>query len=272
MSLLISFLVLGQGIVVGDGGGQNRATASLDNYYNARREVTFSGVVAGKTKGTVPGKAEGMSILVRSGKTIREVELGPAWYVGRQAASVNLGDKVKVTATPLIVDKRSKVFLARQLVRGKAILTLRDRMGRPYWSARRDPVARRNANGRAQGMGSMYEGTVASMTTFDINGESYSGYVLNTANGPVNVAMAPTWYWNNQPNTLNVGTQVSLLGNGPARNFSSPGVTVGRGGGLNRLGGNGTGVVLVNSATYGGNTYDLRPGGIPVYGGFRNLP
>ena len=52
-----------------------------------------------------------------------------------------------------------------------------------------------------------------------------------------------------------MGDNISLYGNGPAR----------------MVGGNGVGVVLVNSATYGGGTIVLRPGGFPVYGGFRRF-
>ncbi len=262
MSVLVSIVVLGQGIV-GVSAQAPTAGTKLDGYYNRRNEVTFSGTVASKVKAVSPGKSQGMSILVRSGKAIREVELGPAWYVARQAAAVNLGDKIKVTAVPLNVGRR-RVFLARQIVRGRSILALRDAGGNPYWSIRRERVASNNASGAAMQMGNAYEGTVERATTFMVNGEQYAGYVVNTANGPVNVAMAPTWYWNNQPNQVGVGQNISLYGNGPATVVGNNGVGI--------RGGNGVGVILVNSATYGGGTIVLRPGGIPVYGGFRTLP
>ena len=260
MSVLISLVVLGQGIVGGPSQGPTSGT-KLDGYYNRRNEVTFSGTVASKAKGMSPGKSQGMSILVRTGKTIREVELGPAWYVGRQSAAVNLGDKVKVSAVPLLVG-RQKVFLARQIVRGKSILALRDASGNPYWAIRRERVASKDS-GAAMRMGNAYEGTVDRATTFMVNGEEFAGYVVNTPNGPVNVAMAPTWYWNNQPNNVNVGDNISLYGNGPATVVGNNGTGI--------RGGNGVGVVLVNSATFGGGTIVLRPGGFPVYGGFRNF-
>lgn len=260
MSALISLLVLGQGIV----GGQGQSSAAdLSGYYNRRYETTFSGVVTGKTKGQVPGYAQGMSILVKSGKNLREVELGPAWYVGRQAMMINMGDKVKVTATPLVLGKRQKVFLARQIVRGRNILALRDTSGMPYWTPmRKTRVASNNSGGAAMPMGNAYQGSIDRMTTFMVNGEEYAGYVLNTPDGPVNVAVAPTWYWNNQPSYFNPGDNVTFYGNGPAS----------RVGGNGSLGGVG-GVTLVNSATYNGGTLLLRPaGGFPVYGGFRPLP
>ncbi|GEM_PF-1003747 len=258
MSVLIP-LLLTQAIVGGQG-QTSIGSAQLDGYYNARREVTFSGTVAGKTKGRAPGYAQGMSILVRTGKTLRDVELGPAWYVGRQQAAIKLGDKVTVKGVPLALGKE-KVFLARQIRRGRQILALRDTTGMPYWSARRERVAvsGNNAGGSAMTMGNMYQGTVGNMTTFTVNGEEYAGYVMNTPDGPVNVALAPTWYWNQQPSYFNAGDTVTLYGNGPSS----------RVGGQNSLGGLG-GVVLVNSLNYNGGSLVLRPGGVPVYGGFYN--
>ncbi len=252
MSVLIP-LILGQAIV----GGQGQSSAGdLSGYYNPRREVSFSGVVTGKTKGRAPGYAEGMSILVRTGKTIREVELGPTWYVGRQQAAVNLGDKVKVTGVPLVIDKRQRVVLARQIMRGKSVLALRDNAGNPYWTARRSTRMARSG-GSAQRMDTMFQGTIGGMKMFDVNGESYAGYVLNTPNGPMDVAVAPSWYWNNQPTYFNVGDNVRLYGGRP--------IVVG-GTGLGRP------PIIVNSFDYSGGSVILSNGGGYVYGGFRNLP
>lgn len=246
MSMLIP-LILGQAIV-GGYGQTSPAAAELDGYYNPRREVTFSGTVTGKTKGKVPGLAQGMSILIRSGKNLREVELGPAWYVGRQSASVNMGDKVKVTGVPLKVG-RENVILARQITRGRNILALRDQTGMPYWNpVRRTRVAVNGRDSAAQRMDSRYEGTIGSVATYNVGGEDYSGYVLNTATGPVNVAVAPTWFWNNQPRYFRVGQGVTLFGDSAV---------------------NMNGVVLVNSVDYDGGSVILRQGGIPVYSGFR---
>jgi hypothetical protein len=248
MSILVS-LLLGQAIV---GGAGQTSAGELDGYYNPRREVSFSGVVTGKTKGQVPGMAQGMSILVKSGKSLRDVELGPAWYVGRQSAAVNLGDKIKVIGVPLKVG-RERVYLAREIRRGHKLLALRDAEGYPYWTAVRRRVVIHRGNGAAQRMDNRFEGTIGNMHTYNINGESYAGYVLNTANGPVDVAVAPTWYWDNQPSVYRVGDTVSLFGT--------------RGGATNL-----NGVVLVNSMDYQGGTIVLRPGGIPVYNnGFRHV-
>ena len=249
MSVLISLLV-GQAVA---GAGQGSA-GDLSSYYNRNREVTFTGVVAGKTKGQAPGYAQGMSILVRSGKTLREVELGPAWYVGRQQASISLGQRLTVTGVPLLVDRRERVILARQVVRGRSVLALRDRAGSPYWTAFRAGTAARD--GAAQRMDRTYQGTIGDSTTFTVNGEEYAGYVVNTANGPMNVAVAPSWYWNNQSTRFSPGQQLTLYGNAVGR-VRSPGSLNG-------------GVLLLNSATYSGGTVILRPGGFPVYGGFQS--
>jgi hypothetical protein len=248
MSVIIP-LLLGQAIA-GGYGQSSPASAELNGYYDRRRETTFSGTVTGKTKGQPRGGVQGMSIMVKTGRVQREVELGPAWYVGRQSAAINLGEKVRVTGVPLRVG-RQNVFLARQIRRGNNILALRDAMGMPYWDARRTRVAVTNNSGAAQRLDRRYEGTISGMNTFDIEGESYSGYIVNTVDGPVNVAMAPTWYWNNQRSAFRVGDNVTLFGGTSATNVN--------------------GVILVNSVNYPGGTIILRNAGVPVYGGFRPL-
>lgn len=249
MSILLPLLAV-QAIVGGQG---HDSAGDLSSFYNPRREVSFSGTVTGKTKGRAPGYAEGMSILVRTGKTVREVELGPTWYVGRQQATINLGDKVKVTGVPLVLDGREKVTVARQIMRGHQILALRDNSGMPYWDPRRSSSGMVTSN-----MGSRYQGRINRANTYTINGEQYSGYVVDTDNGPLDVAVAPSWYWNNQPTIFTPGTNVTLYGNGPVTRVGS---TNGYGG-----------VLLLNSATYDGGTIILNNGASSYYGGFRTLP
>lgn len=257
MSPLIALAFIPQSIAVGLDPGLQSA-GDLSSYYDARHEVTFSGSVTGKTKGSAPGYTEGMSILVRSGKTVRQVELGPSWFVGRQEARIDLGDKVTVTGTPLKVGKREQVILARQIRRGKKILALRDRQGYPYWSAiRRQIVAAREAgaNGAAQDFGTRYNGTISGINTVDVDGTQYAGYVVTTPTGPQTFAVAPTWYWNQQPTNFRVGDTVTLFGQGGATRVGGP-----------------NGVILVNSfytPNYG--TIILRPGGVPVWNGFRGF-
>ena len=243
MSFCLSLLVMGQAVVGGQG---SSSAADLSSFYNPRKEITFTGIVKSKAKGKVSGYAQGMSILVMSGKTIREVELGPTWFVGRQKASVNLGEKVTVTGVPLILDRRQRVVVARQIVRGKQVLSLRDAAGEPYWDARRKTRV-------AMDKESMYRGKVSGMKKFMVNGEEFMGYTVDTDDGPRDFAVAPSWYWANQQNVVNVGDAVTLYGNGPAA----------------RLGA----TTLVNSFSYGGGSIVLRgPGGVnPVYGGFVTL-
>ena len=240
MSLTLSLLMLGQAIV----GGQGRPSAGdLSGVYDAKREITFSGIVKSKAKGKAPGYAQGISILVQSGKNLREVELGPTWFVGRQKANINLGERVKVTGIPLLLAKEERVFVARRIVRGKQVLTLRDSMGNPYWTARR-------SKGLMQSKDTMYKGTVRGMKKFMIDGEEYMGYTVDTEDGPRDFAVAPSWYWANQRNVVNVGNAVTLYGSGPASRVGT--------------------VTLVNSFNYGGGSFVLRgAGGVnPVYGGF----
>lgn len=256
MSALISLLLMGQA-VVGQGG---TSAGDLNGYYNPRREITLIGTVTGKTKGQAPGYAEGMSILVRSGKKVQEVEVGPSWFVGRQSSTINLGDKVKVTGVPLVVDRHEKVLVARQIVRGNRILALRDRQGMPFWVARREAnYAMDEGSGSSQKMSSRtrYQGTLGEMKMYNVNGEQYAGYVVNTPNGPVDVAFAPSWYWNNQPSYFTTGDSVTLFGDGGGTRLG------------NGLGDGG--VVLLNSASYGGGTLVFNQGGYPTYSGFRSI-
>ena len=241
MSLLLP-LLLGQAIVRGP--AQNApTTGGINVSYDRRKEITFTGSVTGKTKGSTPGKSQGMSLLVRTGKTVREVEVGPAWFVSRQDASVKMGDKITVTGMPVVIDRRQRVVIARQIKRGKNVLALRDAQGTPYWSASRGQMAMNPSD-----MGTAYSGTIGNMTTFDIDGVPFAGYVVQTPNGPMNVAVAPMWYWQNQPTTFSVGNNVTFYGSNPIRSNN---------------------VILADSATYGGGTFVFSRGGIPVYGGFR---
>ena len=268
MSVLIPMLAMAV--------AQGRPSAGdLDGYYNPRREISFSGTVTGKTKGTAPGYAEGISILVKSGKAFREVELGPTWFVGRQQATVKLGDKVRVVGVPLRLDKRQTVVLARQIVRGRSVLALRDPRGNPYWSARPTRVASRGMRRE----GTRYQGTFGEKKMMVINGQEYVGYTINTENGPVDVAVAPSWYYNNQGYNFNVGDAVTVYG-GPAT-ITGANIGLANNGGAAPLNGgsnirNGGFVggripIFVNSFDYNGGSVFLGGNGGYVYGygGFR---
>ena len=63
--------------------------------------------------------------------------LGPTWFVANQATSIHMGDKVRVTGSPVTFKDGEHLLLARVVRKGRQALTLRDDDGYPYWTAYR---------------------------------------------------------------------------------------------------------------------------------------
>jgi len=188
--------------------------------YNSRRVTTFEGRVTGKiVSPPMNGMAEAVRLTIRTpnGGTAR-VDLGPAWYVDRQIAKVKIGDWVRVTGSKANVNGAS-LILASQVVRGKKVLAIRNQVGVPYW------IAYRTTQPEVVNVEPM-EGTISSLATFNINNEPYSGYVIDTANGPVNVALAPAWYYTRQDQVYTPGNNIRIYGGNVVSLSNGANVTV----------------------------------------------
>ncbi len=221
-----------------------------DQYYNQKNEITISGTVTGKVKGTPGnGKAESMSILVRTTRgKVYSIDLGPSWYIQDQAAKINMGDHVKVVGSLIAFKNHENVLLAKRIIDHRKVLAVRDNAGLPYWEAFRQ------GQFTLPGVNNSLTGTVVSQNPVTVQNQQQAGVQLQTDQGLVNVAMAPDWYLQQQGIGFKVGDGLTVYyGAGPAR----------------------FGNMIIASGIYSpsnSGTLVLRPNGIPAWGGWRPGP
>jgi hypothetical protein len=86
---------------------------------------------------------QGRSALPAVGMTLKKeddyaiyVHLGPEWYMDKQELDINVGDKVEVTGSKIVVDGNT-VLLVSSIKKGDKTWQFRDPQGFPYWSGRR---------------------------------------------------------------------------------------------------------------------------------------
>jgi hypothetical protein len=217
--------------------------------YSTSHEMMISGKVTGKIKGTPNGMAEGMTIFVttKAGKSYA-VDMGPTWYLTAQSTHILIGDKVRIRGEDLtFVHNHQEMFLPRLIFKGHEILSMRDTAGRPYWTEfQKGRVA-------VDGSDNTVTGTVVGESEADVDAEKQKEmtYQLQTANGLINVAAAPSWYMQQTGMGFKVGDNVTVYtGLGPV-NY-------------------GPNILLANGIYGTSGTMVLRPGGIPVWNGYAN--
>ncbi len=228
------------------GSGGYGVASPYSSLYRRASEITYTGRVVGKTiAAPMPGMAESVTLLVKTANGgTSPVELGPRWFVANQVAKINVGDRVKVIGSKVRLGNRDNVVLARQVVDPRQrVLTLRDLGGAPYWAYNRSNQVTANLPNDA------ISGTILRDQTFDIDGVQYGGYVVETANGNVNIVTAPTWYLARQDFTFSPGNYITVVANGRVTH-AAPYTYV-----ADTVYGNGVSLVLFN-------------GGVPVYQNF----
>lgn len=163
-----------------------------DNLYDMETQLTFKGVVTGiqRIRPTRKGELE-VTMLVKNNESggTAVVELGPSWYVDRQAVSIDIKDEVQVTGSKIMLNGRG-VILAKLVQVGTDVLALRRPSGVPYWRTF-VPIVPIDNRGPVSGE---FEGYRA----YGEDGSMYSGLVYR---GPFNnmlVDLGPQWY--GQPN------------------------------------------------------------------------
>jgi len=177
--------------------------------YSPSTVITFTGKVTGvQVMQPMSGMDDGALVLVKlaNGGTSL-VDLGPAWYVNNQPITINVGDRITVTGSKVIVDKRGTV-LARKVQKGNDVLLLRDTAGDPLWWAYRNypngvPVDQ-------FGNQTAYTGTVTGFDTTQVNGVVTDDVVLQTPNGNVTVNLGPAWFVDRQPPMFQLGSNITV--------------------------------------------------------------
>ena len=125
-------------------GGRGRWPAWSSNYtqwnWNPATVETLKGEVM--TKDTIT-PAQGRSGLPAVGMTLKKedsyavyVHLGPQWYFDKQELNINVGDKVEVTGSKIMVEGET-VLLVSSIKKGDKTWQFRDAQGFPFWSGRR---------------------------------------------------------------------------------------------------------------------------------------
>lgn len=77
----------------------------------------------------------GVHVELRAGTDTVPVHLGPTWYMQRQSTRLAVGDRITVRGSRVTWQGKPAV-VAAEVRKGGAVLTLRDRNGRPRWNAR----------------------------------------------------------------------------------------------------------------------------------------
>jgi hypothetical protein len=74
----------------------------------------------------------GVHIVLKTDKESISVHLGPPWYVHKLGIKLAPGDKVQVTGSRIIFNKKPAI-MASEVRKGDNILKLRDESGAPAW-------------------------------------------------------------------------------------------------------------------------------------------
>lgn len=102
--------------------------------YNPKTAEPISGeVVSVDTITPLKGMSYGVHLMLETDKETISVHLGPAWYVQRQDIKIKPGDKVMITGSRVIFERKPAI-IAAEVKKGDEILKLRDENGFPVWS------------------------------------------------------------------------------------------------------------------------------------------
>ena len=102
--------------------------------YNLGKIETFKGeVVSVDAYTSRRGLAQGVHLLVNTGKETIEVHLGPSWYLEKQNFAIAPEDEIVITGSRIDINGEQTAIAASQIKKGNETLTLRDEEGFPLW-------------------------------------------------------------------------------------------------------------------------------------------
>jgi hypothetical protein len=102
--------------------------------YVPSRVATFSGEVTEITTTVpLPGMTDGISLLLTMKAVSIPVLLGPAWYIERLDARIEIGDRIDVLGAKAFAEGLPAV-IAAEVRKGDSVLVLRDAVGIPVWA------------------------------------------------------------------------------------------------------------------------------------------
>jgi hypothetical protein len=116
------------------GSGGWGAGGNYQRMYNASTVETISGDVVSIDKITpTKGMSYGVHVMLKTGKEMIPVHLGPAWYVERLDTKISKGDTVEVKGSRITYNGKPAI-IAAEVKKGDAVLKLRDDNGYPAWA------------------------------------------------------------------------------------------------------------------------------------------
>jgi hypothetical protein len=79
------------------------------------------------------GWSAGIHVILKSGKEMIPVHLGPGWYLSQQNFSLEINDQVEVKGSRVTYNN-APAIIAAELKKGNQTLKLRNEKGFPLWS------------------------------------------------------------------------------------------------------------------------------------------
>jgi hypothetical protein len=104
--------------------------------YDLKTVETIGGKVLSIEK-TTPAKRRGywVDLVLQTEKETIAVQLGPAWYIDKQAMRIEPNDTITVTGSRVTMDGKPAI-IAADVTKGNELLKVRDNNGIPLWPRR----------------------------------------------------------------------------------------------------------------------------------------
>ena len=135
MRAMIVAMILAVGIVllgVPLASAQTPKSGKAGRMYDPATETTLKGTVEAVTQPT-RGRMMGTHLTVKAGEESRDVMLGPSKFITSKGFTFVKGDSVDIAGSKVTMDGKEYV-IAREVVKDKKTLTLRDKNGVPEWA------------------------------------------------------------------------------------------------------------------------------------------
>ncbi|HZF09524.1 MAG TPA: hypothetical protein VFE33_12110 [Thermoanaerobaculia bacterium] len=101
--------------------------------YDKKTEVTLKGSIQEVKKVQAPNGVEGTHLMLKDGKQVVEVFVGPSAFITRQGAAFGKDEAIEVIGSKLQV-AGAPALLARQIKKGGKTFEFRDEQGSPLWA------------------------------------------------------------------------------------------------------------------------------------------
>ncbi len=198
------------GAQVADKTGGYGAYSPYESRFNPKTVISFTGRISGISVAPPrPAMEPGVVILVKAANGgVVAVDLGPNWFIEKQAVHYEIKDLLKITGSKVMEDGHG-LILASRVIGGGYDLKLRDEKGLPVWDAFRvappkDLSSRRSITG----------------IVTDVQKEAGITSV-QTEEGNVKVMTGPLWFQERQSYTIQIGDSVTF--------YAGPTLQVGQG-------------------------------------------